>query len=134
MMRLQDWEPQLVAYLRDSVLRPFKDGEHDCALFSAGGVLAMTGRDYAAPYRGRYTTQRGGIRILRRDGFRDHIALAAAQFSERPVAFARPGDLAVVKADAGDALGIVQGEGIYLLAREGLTVVPLLVATRVFEV
>ncbi|MGR3599196.1 MAG: DUF6950 family protein [Heliomarina sp.] len=132
--RLPDWQRRLVDYLGASVRQPFKEGVHDCALFLAGGVEAMTGVDYAEPYRGRYRTTPGGLRILRRDGFEDHVALAAHHLKEKPVAFGCPGDGAAVPTRDGLALGIVQGESIYLLMPDRLALAPLLSATRVFEV
>lgn len=132
--RFPDWRTRLVAYLAESVRKPFQEGEHDCALFLAGGVHAMTGVDYAAPYRGRYTTTRGGLRVLRKDGFRDHVALAAHHLAEKPVAFAREGDAAVVPVEPFGALGIVQGEGVYVLTEHRLAVLPLTSALRAFEV
>lgn len=134
MTRLANWRPRLIAYLAEAAARPFAEGRHDCALFLAGGVAAMTGVDYAAPYRGRYTTTRGGLRILRKAGFADHVALAAHHLAERPVAFAREGDGAVVPTGDGPALGIVQGAGVYVLSPAGLAVVPLTAAARAFEV
>lgn len=133
-MRLTDWQPRLTAYLAMSARAAFKEGAHDCALFAAGAVQAMTGVDYAAAYRDRYTTTRGGMRILRRDGFSDHVALAAAHLAEKPVARALPGDLAVIDTPDGPALGVVQGEGIFVLSQSGMALVPLLAACKVFEV
>jgi hypothetical protein len=129
-----DWRPRLVAYLAEIARQPFAPGRNDCALFLAGGVLAMTGEDFAAPFRGRYTTPRGGLRVLRKAGFEDHVALAAHHLSERPVASAREGDGAVIPTRDGPALGIVQGAGIYGLGPDGLVISPLLSAERVFEV
>lgn len=125
LVRLPDWRERLVRYLADVSRVPFKDGVHDCALFLAGGVHAMTDVDYAAPYRGRYTTLRGGIRILRKDGFRDHLALARACLREKPVAFANEGDGACLETEQGPALGIVQGEQVYVLSPSGLGLVAL---------
>lgn len=133
-MRLPDWNTRLVAYLTEAARTPFAEGTHDCALFFAGGVNAMTGVDPAARWRGRYTTTRGGLRVLRRDGFSDHIAVAAHQFEEIPPAFARPGDGAAVRTSEGEALGIVQGEWVYVLDRSGAALVPLLTAQRAFRV
>ena len=133
-IRLPDWRNRLVKYLLDVGRTPFRDGVHDCALFFAGGVQAMTGHDYAAAYRGRYTPLRGGFRILRKDGFRDHIALAKSHLSEKPAAFAQAGDGAHVEAPEGDALGIVQGASIYVLLPSGLALVPLTHARCALEV
>lgn len=133
-VRLPNWQDRLYGYLRQAAHRPFAEGAHDCALFLAGGIKAMTGHDYAADYRGRYTTTRGGLRILRRDGFQDHVALAAHHLSEKPVAFANVGDGAVVMADGAPALGIVQGGAVFVLGARGLSHVALTQARKVLEV
>ena len=134
LMRHADWRQRLVAYLAGIARQPFVPGRNDCALFLAGGVLAMTGQDFAAAFRGRYTTTRGGLRVLRKAGFEDHVALVAHHLPERPVAFAREGDGAVIPTAEGPALGIVQGAGIYGLGPDGLVLSPLLSASQVFEV
>lgn len=133
-MRQPDWQSRLTAYLAASAQKEFQEGAHDCALFAAGAVAAITGHDYAAVYRGRYTTTRGGLRVLRRDGFADHVALAASHLAEKPIARANPGDLAVLETDEGPALGVVQGEGIFVLRQNGMALVPLTAAFQAFEV
>lgn len=132
--RLVDWHARLVAYLSDASRQPFEYGRHDCATFAAGAVAAMTGTDLAEAMRGRYRTLKGGLRMLRRDGFADHVEFAAANFEEVPVARACPGDIAAVPGPDGQALGIVQGGAIYVLTPGGLGLVPLLGADRVFRV
>ena len=132
--RLPDWRARLQAYLLKVARTPFKEGVNDCALFLAGGVAAMTGVDYAAPYRGRYTTTRGGLRVLRRAGFADHIALASHHLAQKPVAFANVGDGAVVVRDNEPALGIVQGASVFVLMPGGIGHVALTEASTVWEV
>lgn len=134
MKRLPDWRPRLVTYLTQASAGAFEYGSHDCALFFAGAAQAQTGVDYAAPYRGRYTTLRGGLRILRKDGFEDHIALAAHHLPEIAPAFAWPGDGMVVDTDEGPALGVCQGRAVYLLGPNGGGLVSILAATRAFRV
>jgi len=67
-------------------------------------------------------------------GFADHVALAAALLPEMPSAYARTGDGAVVATEDGPALGLVQGEMIYVLGPRGLSLVPRSRATRAFRV
>ena len=136
MTRKPDWKLHLMQYMAECARRPFEVGQHDCALFWAGGIDAMTGIDPAADWRGKYKTVAGGLRLLKRAGFADHIAVAASKFEEIPIAFAAPGDLAVIPAEDGGlaAAGIVQGEGIYTLGQGGLAVMPLLSATTAFRV
>jgi len=134
MKRLPDWRPRLISYLAKANARPFDPGSHDCALFFAGAVEAQTGADYAAPYRGRYTTIRGGVRVLRKDGFADHIALAAHHLSEVSPSLAWPGDGMVVETRDGPALGVCQGRAIYLVGPSGPGLRSILEASRAFRV
>jgi hypothetical protein len=133
-MRLSDWRPRLLDYLLTVSKQPFEPGVNDCALFAAGGLAAMTGVDLSAEWRGQYTTLEQGYALLRAAGHRDHIALAAQHLKEIPAAFAGVGDVAVVAGSIGDSLGIVQGEGIYVLTLRGLGVVPLDHAHQAFRV
>ncbi|WP_370274989.1 DUF6950 family protein [Pararhodobacter marinus] len=135
MHKTPGWQNRLVAFLAAAGRERFVPGQHDCALFASGALAAMTGVDLAAPYRGRYTTERGGIRILRKDRYRDHVALAAAHLRARDAGErARPGDLAVIATEDGPALGVVQGASVYVLTPARLALVPLAQAVTVFEV
>lgn len=103
--RLPDWEQRLAAYLDEVRTTPFRYGRHDCALYAAGAVLAMTGSDLADAYRGRYRSVAGSIRLLRTQGQGTLEATVDALFTERAVGFARRGDLAM----HGGSLGVVIG-------------------------
>lgn len=135
MKRYSFWRTALADYLQRVSSRPFVPGEHDCALFAAGGVEAMTSEDFGAGYRGRYKTLAGGYRLLKKRGFESHADLAASIFEEIHPSHAMVGDIAAVNGDGGIALGIVQGEGVYVLSPEGrIDTVPLLNAIRAFRV
>lgn len=136
MKRYSFWREALFAYIHEVARRPFEWGNHDCGLFAAGAVQAMTGVDMASEYRGRYTTLLGGIRLLKKAGFADHAELAASLFEEIPVARAGVGDIAAIEEDGQIALGIVQGPRIYVLRPDnaGIGTVGLLDAKRAFRV
>lgn len=135
MMRRDDWLPRLVAYLDGCRTQAYAPGEFDCALFAAGAVEVMTGMDYAAGWRGRYTTLRGGLRVLRNSGHEDHLALAADLFPAVSAAMAGTGDLAVVPGTEGPALGVVVGPAVHCLhPDQGITVISILQATGAFRV
>jgi hypothetical protein len=134
-MRHPDWKSRLHAYLAECAQTPFGFGTHDCALFAAGAVAAMTGDDFAADYRGRYSTLKGGLRLLQKAGFADHITLAAYHFAKVHSAFVAPGDLAVIDTDDSAALGVVQGEGVYVLHVSGrIGVMPMDAARTLLKV
>ena len=133
LVRRSDWHQRLTDYIMAAMQAPYQPGVHDCALFAAGAVDAMTGTDLAAPYRGRYATLRGGVRVLRRCGFANHVALVRHHLTAVPVARAMPGDLAWFDADELPVLGVVQGGVVYvLLPGGGLGWRPLTDATEAF--
>ncbi len=133
--RVPDWRVRLYAALEGHRGHAFQWGSHDCALLAADAVLAMTGVDLAAPFRGRYATLIGARRAMHAAGYDDQVAIAAAQFREIHPAYAQVGDLAVVPNDDGwEALGVVTGPVIQVFARDGLAAWPLDRATRAFKV
>ena len=135
MPRYADWQTRLHEYLAGVARAPLAYGQHDCALFAADAICAMTGVDLAATYRGRYDSLAGGLQLLARDGFADHVALARSHLAVGAVATAMPGDVAVFETDLGSALGVVQGASVYVLHSGGmLGLVPLTDAIEVLVV
>jgi hypothetical protein len=103
--RLDDWEKRLAAYLdgvRDDVdaLGPLP-----CARFAAEAAHAITGVDYYAPYRGRYKTETGAAKVLRRIGGGDLPSTFDLHFEQKPPAFAQRGDLVF----DGEVMGVCVG-------------------------
>jgi hypothetical protein len=134
-VRLPDWLPRLSNYIDDVRRRPFSHGDMDCATFAAGAVGAMTGRDPAAAYRGRYVSVSEGLALLRDEGTDDHIERAIELFPMRHPSEAQTGDLAIVpQPDGGLALGVVVGARIFLVALTGLSTVDLLDARKILKV
>lgn len=139
MTRFDDWYPRLVAYVSRVRFLPFEYGRHDCALFAAGAVEAMTGNDPAAKLRGKYSTLAGGLRKLRRLGFDNHAEFATSILPEviEGPAFGQIGDIAALDLGGGAwSLGLVQGSRIFVTQSDsaGLGTVDLLTASRLFRV
>ena len=132
--RRGDWKARLNSYLLACRAQPFGYGDFDCALFVDGGIEAMTGISLGGEFRGRYRSYSGGLRVIRKAGFRDHFAFFSAHLPERPVAFAAPGDVVAVEAPEGPGLGLVQGELAYHVAEAGFTMVPIAAVTRLLKV
>ena len=134
MTRLPGWQTRLTDYIAACARREFAPGQHDCALFAAGAVKAMTGEDLTPPGLRDYPDIATGVARLRAAGFRDHVALAAALLPEVAPMMAAPGDVAVVARGDELALGIVQGAKVYVVGPEGLGLVDLTEAVRAFRV
>lgn len=125
--RVAGWRSRLIAWLSSIADVPHQYGRHDCALLAAGAVQAMHGVDPAAEWRGRYTTWRGGLRVLRRCGFQDHVDVARRLGQPVAPGFVQFGDLVAVDAPGHPALGIVTGPQVALLRPEGLAFLPLVI-------
>lgn len=134
MERLPAWRSRLSACIEGALQTPFEWGQHDCALFVADAVLAMTGTDHASFWRGRYRTAAGAMRILGRGGHDDHVAYVAAQLAEIHPALAATGDIAVVVTPDGPALGIITGPQVAVPDAAGLSFLPRDRAVRAFHV
>lgn len=123
-MRLYNWEQRLSAYITTLAARPFDYGRHDCALFAAGAVEALTGHNPALPWIGRYRTELGGRRLMRRAGFDGHVAGFRSLFPQiRPVDRLH-GDLAVLEHGGREIMGVSGGGVIHVLREDGLGLVP----------
>lgn len=134
MSRLPDWRSRLAAYIERVRRAPFAWSTHDCCMFAAGAVEAVTGADPAAELRGTYGDLAGGMTALGRAGFAGPVDMARALFDRVPPALAQVGDVAVVDTPEGPALGVVQGPSIFVVGPEGLRTVDLLAARLAFRV
>ena len=126
-VRHRAWEEALAVYLDRVHDVPFAWGVHDCALFAAGAVRAMTGIDPAADFRGQYEDVRGAALALRALGA-GTLYHTTCQWLGAPVhaAQARRGDVVM----RGKALGICVGARSWFvgddLGRAGLVDMPTL--------
>lgn len=120
-MRRADWLPRLLEYVEAVRLRPFDPVAHNCALFVAGAVEAVTGSDPRAELGLNIATQRDVIEaLIRYGGVR---GLATASFG--PVQarlLARRGDVMVRQGIDGDTLGVCMGDHALFLGPDGLQV------------
>jgi hypothetical protein len=67
--RFPDWLERLSLYLEVRRDERFEWGEHDCGLFAAGAVKAITGVDVSEPV-GAYADKLGAAEYLREKGYR----------------------------------------------------------------
>lgn len=111
-MKLDNWEIALETIVTGRMETPFEYGTHDCCLFAADCVLAISGVDIAEAYRGKYTdavsafaliqTVTGGTTV---EDTMDH----ACKTHE----FIRPLD-SILYAQRGDVVSMIVGDTITL--------------------
>lgn len=135
MRRLRTWRTALHAEVERHRREPFAWGEADCAVFAADCLLAMTGEDAAAPFRGRYSTPAGAMRALKKAGHADLLSLVSAHLEEIPVIMAGEGDIAAFENEGtGWTLGVFGGGRIIARDVNGLSTIDRLSASKAFRV
>lgn len=144
MKRFDDWPERLAAVLQSARRQPFEWGEHDCAVFAAAAVHAMTGEDLLAPFRGAYSDADSARAALRAAGHHSLYHYLCHVFGQPvPRAFAGRGDLALDHGEDGPALGIVTGAQVVFVGearlagqalRQGLVEVPRTAVRHFFRV
>lgn len=115
--RLVDWEARLGAYIEAVAGLDHAYGQHDCGLFCAGAVEAMTGVDPAVQFRGGYDDAKSAAKVLRDKGAGTLAKTVAGMFDEVPPAFAHRGDIVW----NGEAIGICIGSVALFVSDGGLT-------------
>lgn len=136
--RLPNWRARFDAECDRLRLSPFAWGSHDCGPGLAGNLtMAITGVDVAADYRGRYTTRTGALRVLRSGGYETVGDLVASMLPEHEHhSMARIGDVVAIPTESafGHALGVVNGERVFVLTENGFGTVDRCEAVRAFRV
>lgn len=102
---------------------PFAWGQNDCALFAADGVLAITGVDIAAEFRGKYSDERSAFAAIKQVAGGSTVADAAAWCAEKhglaelkfPL-MAQRGDLVVFQNGANLIAGLVHLNGRHMVS------------------
>jgi hypothetical protein len=110
--RLPDWEARLSALVRERMREPFRWGSHDCALWGADVVHALTGADFGDPFRGKYSDAEGAALALRQYGAGTIVRTFDKHLHRTPFAQAKRGDLVKLgKSDVAPmgAIGVCMG-------------------------
>lgn len=105
MTRRSTWEADLSAYIASVRGQSFAWGELDCAMFAAGAVIAMTGVDPIEVYRGKYSSEMGAAKALKKYGAGDLRSTLDSMFDPCPVGRLQRGDLVW----NGEAVGVCMG-------------------------
>lgn len=132
-MRFPDWPSRLDDVIRAASERRFRYGYHDCCLFAADVVLALTGRDPAAELRG-YRGRRQAIQILAREG--GLVPLVSRVLDCAPVhaAMAAKGDVVFGSPIREGAIGVCVGRLVAFAGVDGLSLHPRAVAALAWRV
>ena len=120
-MRLTHWQIFYGQITEAYQHKPFKWGEHDCILWAANVVRALTGEDYGAEWRGTYDSALSAARLINELGGAE--ALVTRFLGEPiPVLMANVGDVLLLKQGDWDMLAICNGQTMLAPGEHGLAV------------
>lgn len=134
MKRIKGWEQALAATTRAAMPKRHAWGSHDCALFAADCVRAITGVDLAEEFRGQYNDENGARRVLASLGCENVGDLASRYLPEIDAPMARRGDVVMMDGKFGPFLAIVDGWTAVGPSLRGLEHVPASSALRAWRV
>ena len=98
----------LGGFLAEAEGKRFQDGTWDCALMVAAWVERVQGIDGASPWRGRYATRIGWLRILKREGgIEAVIARGAALVGLKETTEPKRGDIGVARLPSGELMAVI---------------------------
>ena len=126
------WRERLDALIAARMPAPFAWGTHDCCLFAADAVLAQTGEDPAAEFRGTYADARQALELLTELG---GLTAVAGRAGEPVQALcAQVGDIGLVEHDGRELLAVCAGPVWLVPAEQGLAALPIDAATSAWRV
>jgi hypothetical protein len=124
LIRSQHWATRAYhEFLLSRANTPFAWGTHDCALFVADGIQAMTGTDIASDFRGKYSDEAGALAAIKAICGGSTVADAAAYCAmkhgltewKRPL-FSQRGDLVVLEDSGRLIAGLIHLSGRHIVA------------------
>jgi len=128
----QAWLARFHALVAQRLRTPFAWGTHDCCLWAADCVRAISGQDPATGLRGSYSDAAGAARLVTQLGGL-HALGSRAGPSIRPL-MAGVGDVGLVDHDGRQTLAVCIGTGWLAPAKDGLAVLPLAHALTAWKV
>lgn len=112
-----NWPRHLTAALEAAMLRPFAWGRHDCCLFAADCVIAMTGDDPMKAFRGKYVDRETALAALKEISGSSLYNVMRKKFGHpRPP---KRGDIVYQVFEDGPTLGICDGVLCWFVGEEG---------------
>jgi len=125
--RRLDWQSRLHVHFDAKRREPCVYGINDCVLFAADAVLAVTGRDPIADWRGQWQDEDSAWRLIGEDGLEARVVAAMAAFGapECPPLFAQRGDVCLAVQGNDLVVAVMMSGQAWAPSALGLRAIPL---------
>lgn len=124
-MRLENWPYLLNEAIHEARNKPFKWGEHDCALFSASIVKVITGIDFSEDWKGTYDSPESLESEMKKRGFYSLTQLVDHYLDRVDMLEAMKGDVVMSLMRGNQTLGICVGNAAAFVSDSGLVFHPI---------
>jgi hypothetical protein len=116
----------LINFLKSQQNASFAWGLNDCFLFASSCVEIMTGHDPMANWRGKYKTEQGALRLLKKHGGGSVLTAFSEFFGPiKPRLNAVNGDLILIETETGPAVGVMYACQVWAMSPTGLVNLPI---------
>ncbi len=126
MKRREGWEERFNSFIIPRLTAQFEWGTHDCLLFAADSVRALTLVDPGAEYRGTYDSALAAAKVVSDAGGALNLISAKLGTPEDNPWLALKGDIGLVK--AGEPFGhmavVCADKGWYAVSEAGVVLLP----------
>lgn len=118
--RVPDWETKLSEFICANRNKPFKRGSFDCCQFCIKAESILHGETNWSDFIGGYDDLKGAIRKIKAAGADSLWELVDQRLERKPVLMAQRGDLIGHEVNEGQSLGIMDANGFWATAENGL--------------
>jgi len=135
--RCDNWPGKLALFIEEKRHQPFDWVRNNCCFFACDWLAILTGKDPAAEYRERITSDLSAARVLKEEGGAIGIAekvCEANRWFKTPLKLARRGDIAALDTPDGQAIGVVIGAMVAFAGTHGVEFRPLSSCRRAWRV
>lgn len=133
-MRVNNWQVVFEATVKANQTKKFAYGTHDCCLWAANCAKALTGVDYAEPWRGKYTDKVSADAFVKAGGGLEAMVTSTTKIQPLNPLYANVGDIVLAVSNATEMLGICNGDSFLAPSATKLVAMPMSLATKVWKI
>lgn len=133
-MRSPDWQLKFADATREAHSKRFKWGEHDCCLWVADCVLAITGKDFAVTWRGKYSDEQGAYELIKSGESLTKMVSSVLGLEPVHPNFGNVGDVALVFTGGKEALAICNGSSVLIPSRTRMVSLPMTSVKKIWKI
>lgn len=133
-MRLQNWQSFFSEFIEHRKHSRFSWGKNDCCLFAADSTLAITGKDFAAKYRGVYNDETSALALIGKFGSLEQLCSTLTGIAPIAASYADVGDVVLAKYAGRELLAVANGIHVLAVGSEGIIMLPLSTCTKTWKI